>query len=167
MTEQIQQLRHSGANSSGALRLQRLVIDVRKNSSGSITAEAGCQNIAGANLVRHGGRGEDPEQVLANLIEAVEKLGIRAGSYRVVREDLPHQPVVEHRYRGCYETPSKKRSPGEEHEIRGNPLRDGGECEEEHVAEEGEPRGCSYCPCMNETESGETRSEYRAGAHQG
>lgn len=160
------ELKTDNTDLQDALRLRELVIDVRKSHGRAITAEACYQKAVGTNLVRHGASGEEPESVLAGLIEAVERLGISAESYRIVREDLPPQPVIEYRYPVSSETVSKKHAPGRECEVRGHPLC-GGECEEEDVVEEGESCGCRYCLCMNETEFGETCSECRAGAHQG
>lgn len=85
------------ADQQDALRVRELVIDVRKSHGRTITVEACTQNVTGANLVRHGASSEEPESLITSLIETVEKLGIRAESYRVVREDLPPQTVVEFR----------------------------------------------------------------------
>lgn len=159
------ELKTSSADQQDALRLRELVIELRAEEY-IYTAYACCAGQIGVNLCLHEQRSKDPGPMLDRLIEGVEKLGIQAESYRIVREDLPPQPVVEHRYPASLEAPFTKRSPDEECEIRGHPLRDG-QCEEENVAEQGEARGCLYCTCMNETESGETCSECQAGAHQG
>lgn len=152
-----------------ALHMQKIVVDVRKDAH-TITDEAICDRSIGITFCRHGRAGDDPDKLVTDLIDRVEKLGVSAEIYRIVREDLPPQPVIEHRYPAGSEVPSVmpsgKRSPGEECEVCGHPLC-GGECEEEDLAEEGESCGCSYCTCMNETEFGETCSECQAGAHQG
>jgi len=80
-----------------ALRLEELVIDVRK--SVHITAEACSSSQVGANLVLHAGSGTDPEEVIGQLVEAIERFGIRVARYRIVREDLPRQIPVEFRTR--------------------------------------------------------------------
>ena len=145
---------------------EELIIDVRKgNQRGCVTAEAFCQQSTGANLCRHGGRDEEPDEVIRSLVTAARALGITATRYRVVREDLPEGPLVEYRYPHVHNTPSRTCLPGEECELCGHPLC-GGECEEEDFGEVGEDCGCPYCPCMNDTESGETCSQCLSGAHQ-
>lgn len=159
--------------SGAALHMQKIVVDVRKDAH-TITAEAFCDRSIGITFCRHGRAGDDPDRLVTDLIDTVEKLGISAETYRIVREDLPPQTVIEHRYPAGSGVPpvrpsvtrSSKCSPGEKCEGCGHPLYGGG-CEEEDFAEEGESCGCLYCLCMNETEFGETCSECQAGAHQG
>ena len=143
-------------SNGAALHMQKIVVDVRKDKH-TITAEAICDRSIGITFCRHGRAGDDPEALITDLIDRVEKLGISAETYRIVREDLPPRPVIEHRYPEHSGTsslmPSGQRSPGEECEICGHPLC-GGECEEEDFSGEGESCGCSYCLCMNETEFG-------------
>lgn len=106
-----------------ALHMQKIVVDVRKDAH-TITAEAVCDRSIGITFCRHGRAGDDPDTLVTDLIYRVEKLGISAGAYRIVREDLPPQPVIEYRYPASSEpssvTPSEtssvmlssKRSPG-------------------------------------------------------
>lgn len=150
---------------SGAHHMQKIVVDVRRDAH-TITAEAVCDRAIGVTFCRHGRSGEDPDTLVTELIQRVEKLGVSAETYRIVREDLPPRPVIEHRYPAGSELSPRERSPGEECEICGHPLC-GGKCEEDDAIEEGESCGCSYCLCMNDTEFGETCSECQAGAHQG
>lgn len=146
---------------------EELIIDVRESyQKGCVTAEAFFQHSTGANLCRHGGRDDEPDEVISRLIEALQALGLAATRYRIVREDLPEGPLVEYRYPPVHSTASPERVPGEECELCGHPLCGGG-CEEEDFVEEGESCGCSYCMCMNETDSGETCSQCLSGAHQG
>jgi len=51
----------------------------------------------GANLVLHAGAGTDPEEVIGQLVEAIERFGIRPVRYRIVREDLPRRIPVQFR----------------------------------------------------------------------
>lgn len=145
---------------------EELIIDVRNSyQKGCVTAEAFCQENSGANLCRHGGRDEEPEEIIRSLITAAKALGITATCYRVVREDLPDGPLVQYRYLHQTELP-RERQPGEEYDLCGHPLC-GGECDAEDFVDEGESCGCRLCLCMNETEFGETCSECQVGAHQG
>lgn len=82
---------------SAALHMQNIVIDVRKDAH-TITAEAVCDRAIGITFCRHGRAGDDPYELVSHLIEGIEKLGVSADTYRVVREDLPREPVVEFRY---------------------------------------------------------------------
>ena len=132
-----------------ALAFEEIVVDVRKDKY-TITAEAMYPRGLGITFCRHGKSSEDPQAIIDALIEAVEKLGVSAGRYRIVREDLPPQPVIEYRYPASSEpsfatpplTPSNERSPGKECEVCAHSLCSG-ECEEDDVLEEGENCGCS------------------------
>lgn len=159
------------ARSSQALAFEEIVVDVRKDKH-VITAEAMCPRGVGITFCRHGKSGEDPETIIDALIESVEKLGISAGRYRIVREDLPPQPVLQFRDKensrlatsASFATGDSPRD--SECEPCDDPGRRG-ECQEENFAEEGESCACSYCICMNDTQYGEICSECRAVAHQG